>query len=351
MKIVLTGGGTGGHVIPALALCDTLQKEGYEIHYIGSHDGIEKQLVTNAKLPYYPISSGKLRRYIDKKNITDTARVVKGISDAKKVLKKIKPQVVFSKGGFVSVPVVIAARLAGIPVVIHESDISMGLANKIATKFATKVCVTFKETAPAIGSKAVVTGTPIRKELFAGDITKGRELTGFANNLPVVMVMGGSSGAVAVNNAIREALPRLMPLFNIVHICGKGNVDNSVTYSNYRQYEFVSKELPHLFALCDVIVSRAGSNAIQEFVALKKPSLLIPLPLSASRGDQIHNANSFKKDGYSMVLAQEDVNPDSLVKSLRDLHANKDKFIKKMASVDANSAVKAIVDVIKTATK
>jgi UDP-N-acetylglucosamine--N-acetylmuramyl-(pentapeptide) pyrophosphoryl-undecaprenol N-acetylglucosamine transferase len=346
-KIILTGGGTGGHVIPALALCVTLQKEGYEIHYIGSYKGIERELVHRKDLPYYSISAGKLRRYINKENVTDMFRTLKGVKEAKKHIKKIKPNIVFSKGGFVSVPVVIAAKLSGVPVIVHESDLSMGLANKISTKFAKKICVTFEETLKTVGNKAVYTGTPIRQEILSGDAKKGRTLAGFDNNLPVVLVMGGSSGAVRVNNAIRNALPKLVESFNVIHLCGKGNVDNSISPARYKQLEFASVELPHLYALCDVIISRAGSNALQEFLALKKPSLLVPLPLTASRGDQIQNANIFAKAGYATILEDENLNTENIISKLTELYKNKDKYVSNIENAQLPNAIDTIVQVIK----
>jgi len=306
-KIVLTGGGSAGHVTPNLALYEELKRD-YECFYIGSHEGIEKKLVSEHKIPYYSISTGKLRRYLSAKNFTDMFRVVRGFSDAKKALKEISPDVVFSKGGFVAVPVVLAARSLKIPVIIHESDITLGLTTKISAKFAKKVCVSFKETIELLPKeKTVFTGTPIRKFLFAGNPEKARKMCNFSNDKPVILAMGGSLGSVKLNTYLQEALEELLKSYNIAHIVGKNNINKSLENINgYKQFEYLSEELPDLLALSDIIVSRAGANAISEFLALRKPSLLIPLSKAASRGDQILNAESFKKQGFSKVIFEED---------------------------------------------
>ena len=307
-KIVLTGGGTAGHVTPNIALLPKLRELGYEIHYIGSYDGIEKKLIADFDIPYYGISTGKLRRYFDVKNFTDPFRVVKGFSEAKKILKQIKPDIVFSKGGFVSVPVVRAAASLKIPCIIHESDMTPGLANKLCIPVATKVCCNFPETLQNLpADKAVLTGSPIRGELTKGNKIAGLDLCGFSANQPVIMVIGGSLGAANVNKAVRDALPALLKDFQVVHLCGQGKVDNLLLNTKgYKQFEYVKAELKDLFAMADVVISRAGANAICELLALKKPNLLIPL-VSGSRGDQILNAKSFEAQGFSMVLSEDDI--------------------------------------------
>ncbi len=295
-KIVLTGGGTAGHVTPNIALIPFLKEAGYEIAYVGSYNGIEKSLMEDLGIPYTGIATGKLRRYLDPKNFTDPFRIIKGFGEAKKFLKQYKPDVIFSKGGFVSVPVVRAAGSLNIPCVIHESDMTPGLANKLCYGSAVKICCNFPETVSSLPQKkAVLTGTPIRTELFTGDAAKGRELCGFTDDKPVLMVTGGSLGAMAVNQAVRDALPSLLEKYNVVHLCGKNKVDNMMlTIPGYRQFEYIKDEMKDLFALADVIISRAGANAICEILALKKPNILIPLPSKASRGDQLLNAKSFE---------------------------------------------------------
>ena len=348
-KIVLTGGGIAGHVTPNIALIPELQKEGWEISYIGTEKGIERELIEREKIPYYAVRSGKLRRYLSKENLKDMFRVLGGISDAKKVLKKLKPDVIFSKGGFVAVPVVIAGSKLGIPVVIHESDITPGLANKIAMPHAKTVCTTFPETLKYIkGGKGVNTGSPIRKELFNSSKEKGLEICGFSADKPVILSMGGSLGAVKINNALRKALPSLLKDFQIIHLCGKGNADESLMNTqSYKQFEYVNEELKDLFAAADVIISRSGSNSISEFLALKKPSLLIPLSANASRGDQILNAESFERQGFSKVLQEENI--DKLEEEVRDLYNNRQKYIDAMEKSSASNGVDMIINEINKA--
>ena len=314
-RIILTGGGTAGHVTPNIALLPRLKELQYDIHYIGSYNGIEKKLITEQNVPYYGISTGKLRRYFDLKNLTDPFRVIKGCFEARKLIRTIKPDVVFSKGGFVSVPVVLAASAKKIPCIIHESDMTPGLANKISIPKASKVCCNFAETMENLpAGKAVVTGTPIRQELFAGDAVKAMTFCGFTEVRPTLLVIVGSSGSVRVNEAIRSCLPELTKKYNVIHLCGKGNIDESYNgTAHYVQFDYIKQELADLLALADIVVSRAGANAICEISALHKPNLLIPLSANASRGDQILNARSFEKQGYSMVLEEEEITDQKLL--------------------------------------
>ena len=344
--IVLTGGGTAGHVTPNLALIPELKKAGYNVIYISTEKGMERALVEKTGVEYHYVSTGKLRRYLSKDNFTDMFKVVKGIAEAKKLIKGLKPDIVFSKGGFVAVPVVLGAKFNGVPVIAHESDMTPGLANKIAMPFAKKVCTTFPETVKYIGKKGIHTGTPIRKELFEGSAEKGRKLCGFDNQKPVIMMMGGSLGSQKINKVLRYILPEITKDFQLVHICGKGNVDQSINITGYKQFEYLSEELPHVMACADMVISRAGSNSISEFLALKKPALLIPLSAKASRGDQILNAQSFEKQGYSLVLKEEDMTPESLLKSVKDLYSSKDSLISAMAKSPASNGVKNVMDVI-----
>ncbi len=348
-KIILTGGGTAGHVTPNLALCPELKKNGFEINYIGSYNGMEKDLVEKSGIPYYGISSGKLRRYFDLKNFTDPFRVMKGYFEARHLIKKLKPDVVFSKGGFVAVPVVMAASHAGIPVISHESDMTPGLANKLSLAFCTKICCNFPETLQYLPEdKAILTGCPIREELLTGDRESGLKLTGFNSSKPVLLVMGGSLGSVKVNQAVRSILPDLLKDYQIVHLCGKGNLDETLTsMPGYVQYEYMSEPLKHLFAMADIIISRAGANAICELLALQKPALLIPLSAAASRGDQILNAKSFKKQGFSDVLEEEDVTPETLYQAVLSLYENRETYIQAMKNSNQSNAVLRVVSLIK----
>lgn len=352
-KIVLTGGGTAGHVTPNIALIPHLQAAGYEVYYIGSKGGMEEELIKACNIPYYGVSSGKLRRYFDKKNFSDIFKVIKGIFQAKHLIKKIKPDVVFSKGGFVAVPVVIGAASNKVNVVCHESDITPGLANKLAMPFATAVCTTFPEAVKHIkDNKGIYTGTPIRDVLFTGSREKGLELCSFSGNKPVILIMGGSQGSVKVNNSIRELLNKLLPKYDIVHLCGKGNLDESLKYkTGYKQFEYISEELPDIFAMSDMVVSRAGSNAICEFLALHKPMLLIPLGLNASRGDQILNAKSFKKQGFAEVLDEEKMTKGSLFDTINKVFENRAEYIENMKKSQASDGIKAVMEIIKAATK
>ena len=354
MKIVLTGGGTAGHVTPNIALLEGLKSAGFdEIHYIGSQNGIEKTLMARyPEVTYHGIRAGKLRRYLSVKNLTDAFRVLAGCADAKKLIKKIRPDVVFSKGGFVAVPVVWAAHKYKIPVVAHESDITPGLANKISKRYASKICLNFPDALKEIPEPlGIYTGTPIREELFSGDREKARSVLGF-DSKKVILVMGGSLGAKAINEAVRKALPTLLSTYNIIHLCGKGNIDKSLEgTAGYRQFEFISDELPDFFALTDRIISRAGANAIHEFLALKKPMLLIPLPLSASRGDQILNARSFEKRGIAAVLNEEQLTTDTLQKGLACLEQDSDKIIQKMSEDNIADGTQKVLNVILQAVK
>lgn len=332
--IILTGGGTAGHVSLNQAIIPSLLELGYDVHYIGSEQGIEKELIGEAfpQVPFYGISSGKLRRYFSMKNFTDPFRVLAGVMQAFRIIKKVKPQVIFSKGGFVSVPVVMAAKMASIPVVIHESDVTPGLANKIALPFASHIFTIFEETLQHLPKeKATCTGSIIRQELFSGDKGKGLAVCGFTSKKPVLLVMGGSLGSVVLNDALRHNLPELLQTFQIIHLCGKGNVDKALdAMPGYKQFEYVTTELPHLLHAADFIVSRAGSNSIFEFLALDKPMLLIPLSAQKSRGDQILNANLFKKQGYAEVLEEEALTKETFMTSLHTLMKRKSEMIDTM---------------------
>ena len=348
-KILMTGGGTAGHVTPNIALMPALKEAGYDIEYIGSVNGMEKDLIQATGVPYHGISSGKLRRYFDWKNFSDPFRVIKGYGQAISLMKKIKPDVVFSKGGFVSVPVVLAAKHCHIPAIIHESDITPGLANRIAIKGAKKVRCNFPETMKYLPSdKAVLTGSPIRRELFSGNADNALKLCKFPDhNKPVLLIIGGSLGSKIVNEAVRKVLPELLEKFYIIHLCGKGNLDNSLTGTiGYAQFEYASSELTDMFALADMAISRAGANSICELLALHKPNILIPLSATASRGDQVLNAKSFKKQGFSFVLEEEELTADSLLNAVKEVYENRDKYISAMSQSGQMDSIGTIVELI-----
>lgn len=349
-RIILTGGGTAGHVTPNIALLPRLKELQYDIHYIGSYNGIEKELIEQFGIPYHGISTGKLRRYFSVQNFTDPFRVLKGLEDARKLVKILKPDVIFSKGGFVSVPVVLAGKSRRVPTIIHESDMTPGLANKISLSAATKVCCNFPETLEFLPEgKAVLTGSPIRQELLSGDKFKAREFLHFTSDKPVIMVVGGSLGAVAVNNAVREVLPELLKSYQVIHLCGRGKIDDSLKdLEGYAQFEYIKEELKDLFALTDIVISRAGANAICELLALHKPNLLIPLPANASRGDQILNARSFEKQGFSIVLEEESLTNDILLSSINQLYENRETYINAMKQSSQQNSIDTIIDLIES---
>lgn len=352
-KIVLTGGGTAGHVTPNLALLPSLIEQGFEVEYIGSYEGIEKSMAESKGIPYHGISSGKLRRYIDIKNISDPFRVVKGLRESFFLLRKLKPDIIFSKGGFVSVPVVLAAKMRKIPVIIHESDMTPGLANKIAFSGATYVCCNFPETLPLLPEgKGVVTGSPIRAELLSGNREKGLEYLGFNSDKPVLFITGGSLGSVFINEHIRDILDDLLEHFQVVHQCGKDNINHDLDNKvGYFQKETFKSSLPDIFAAADIVVSRAGANSICELLALKKPTLLIPLSKLASRGDQVLNADSFVKQGFSIKLEEEEIIASQnsrklLFDTIMKLYGDKNILVEKMSEYTREDSVGKVMNLI-----
>lgn len=348
-KIVMTGGGTAGHVTPNIALIPALKEAGYDISYIGSYNGIEKELIEAEGIPYTGIDSGKLRRYFDLKNFFDPFHVLHGYTQALGLLRKSKPDIVFSKGGFVSVPVVLAAKTCGIPAIIHESDITPGLANKLASKGAKKVCCNFPETLKYLpAEKAVLTGSPIRRELFNGNKEAARKLCNFPSPAkPVLLIIGGSLGSKAINEAVRKVLPELLESFHIIHLCGKGNLEHQLDgLVGYAQFEYASHELTDMLALADIAISRAGANSICELLALHKPNILIPLPAAASRGDQILNAKSFKAQGFSCVLEEETLTDELLLGTVKEVYANRQSYIDAMEGSGQMDSIATIMELI-----
>ena len=352
-RIVLTGGGTAGHVTPHLSLIPRLREMGYDIHYIGTENGIERQMM--AKFPditYHAVKSGKLRRYFSLQNFTDPFRVIWGALQSVGLMLKLKPDVCFSKGGFVSVPVVVGAWLCRVPAVCHESDLTPGLANRICSKFATKIATTFPECAKALGAKGVHTGTPLRPELFRGSRAAGLALAGFDGSKPVLLMTGGSLGAQSVNKCLRESLPKLLPHMDVLHLCGKGNLDESLASTpGYCQKEFLSEEMTDALAVADIVLSRAGSNTLSELLALHKPMLLVPYPLGASRGDQIENAKSYAREGLARVLMQEDMTPDTMTEGLLNLLAEKDELKARLEAYPVQDGTDAVLNLIQNAQK
>ncbi|THF76248.1 undecaprenyldiphospho-muramoylpentapeptide beta-N-acetylglucosaminyltransferase [Cohnella fermenti] len=345
-RILFTGGGSAGHVTVNLALIPQFLSDGWEVEYIGSETGIERELIASSlPIPYYPIATGKLRRYLSKDNIKDPFRVIKGVTQAYRHIRARRPDVVFSKGGFVSVPVVIGAWLNRVPVVLHESDLTPGLANKIASRFAVGICTTFPETEAYIGGgKCHYVGPVLREEIGMGGAERGLAFSGFSDGglsgdrKPVILVMGGSLGSMSINTAVRQALPELTQRFRVVHLCGRGHLDPAADNPDYRQFEYIDKELPDLLAMSDLIVSRAGSNSLFEFLSLKKPMLLIPLTKQQSRGDQLLNAASFERSGYAKVLQEERLDAAQLVRAVADLYSDKESYIRRMGDTPIGDA-------------
>ncbi|MEG1678320.1 MAG: undecaprenyldiphospho-muramoylpentapeptide beta-N-acetylglucosaminyltransferase [Clostridia bacterium] len=352
-KIVLTGGGTAGHVTPHLSLIPKLREAGYEIHYIGTENGIEREMIGKfPEITYHAVKSGKLRRYFSIQNFTDPFRVIQGAFQSIGLMRSIKPNVCFSKGGFVSVPVVIGAWLCHVPTVCHESDLTPGLANRICARFAWRVAATFPECAKALGTKGVLTGTPLRPGLLCGSRAAGLALCGFDGQKPVLLMTGGSMGAQSVNSCLRKALPELLPHMDVLHLCGKGNREESLqNLEGYCQKEFLSSEMPDALAMADIVLSRAGSNTLSELVAVHKPMLLVPYPLGASRGDQIENAKSYERQGLAQVLLQEEMTQQSLTAGLLKLLSQKDALKQALEDYPMQDGTEAVLKLIEDAQK
>ncbi len=353
MRIILTGGGTAGHITPNIALIPELKRAGFEIHYIGTKEGMERQLIGPLGIPYHTVHAGKLRRYLNLKNLTDLFQIARGFAESLAIVAKIKPNVVFSKGGFVSSPVVWASWFHRIPVVIHESDITPGLANKLSIPFASKICYTFPETKKYLPlAKGVLTGLPVRESLFGGDAAKAKRICGFNDNKPVIMIIGGSQGSEILNKAIRSVLGQITEKFDLCHICGENGTDSSLNQiRGYKQFDYVNEELPHLMAMADLVISRAGATTLFELLALKKPNLLIPLSKQASRGDQILNAYSFEKQGFSKALAEENLNPESLLTQVNSVYDSRDEYIAAMNASQINNGIQSVLTTIEMLAK
>ena len=349
--IVFTGGGTAGHVTPNLALIEKLDRAEWDIHYIGS-SGMEKDLLAGVgDVTYHEIDSGKLRRYLNLKTLSMPIHVQKGYLQAKRLIKELKPDVIFSKGGYVSVPVVAAAR-GKCPILTHESDYTPGLANKIDAHFADRVLVTFEDTVQYVkGGKGVHTGTPIRPELYSGSRERALAFTGLSGAKPVLLVTGGSLGAEPVNIAVRKALPQLLKTFDVVHLCGRGKVDDTVKADGYVQYDYIGSEMADLFALADVVCSRAGANAVFELLALHKPMLLLPLSAASTRGDQELNAKYFKAKGFAKILFASEVTPEALANELLALWNERDSYLETMRQAKGVDGTEAILNLIREAAK
>ncbi|AJY75626.1 undecaprenyldiphospho-muramoylpentapeptide beta-N-acetylglucosaminyltransferase [Paenibacillus beijingensis] len=352
-KIMFTGGGSAGHVTVNIALIPRFLQEGWSVEYIGSENGIEKQLVSAlSAVRYHGIATGKLRRYFDWQNVKDPFKVAKGVLQAYLLIKRQKPNVIFSKGGFVSVPVVLGAWLNKVPFIIHESDVTPGLANRLSIPFATGVCTTFPDTETFLPKgKNHYVGPVVRQDLKLGSADRGRQFCQFTDNKPVLLIMGGSLGSRKINETIRTGIDELTKRFQIVHLCGKGQIDSSIHCPEYKQYEYLNEELADVLAMTDVVISRAGANSIFELLALRKPMLLIPLPKEQSRGDQLLNAASFKKSGFCEVLFEEHLTVNTMISEIVQLFGNRQAYIKNMGNFEQKDALSVVFELIKQSAK
>ncbi|NGZ76751.1 undecaprenyldiphospho-muramoylpentapeptide beta-N-acetylglucosaminyltransferase [Saccharibacillus alkalitolerans] len=351
-RIVLTGGGSAGHVSVNLALIPVLRDQGWAIDYIGSEKGIEKELVSGLPgVSYHAIATGKLRRYFSLQNFTDPIRILKGVGQSRRLIRRLKPSVVFSKGGFVSVPVVLGAWMNRVPSLIHESDYSPGLANKLALPFASAICTTFPETAASLkAGKAVQIGSVVRPELKSGDASRGLAFLGFGGAKPVLLAAGGSLGSRALNANLRRNLDGVSETFDVVHLCGKNGIDPALEgRPGYRQFEYVNEEMADVLAAADAVFSRAGSNAIFEYLALRKPMLLCPLGRKQSRGDQILNADSFARAGYAETIDEDGWNDADFLSKLNALHDGRELYAARMSGADGGDPLQLLLRQIEQA--
>ena len=342
--VILTGGGTAGHCTPNLALIPYLRNDFEKIFYIGSENGIEKKLAENAGLEYYGVPCAKLSRSFTPENFAIPFKVFSGVRKAGAILDRLRPDVVFSKGGYVALPVVIAAKKRKIPVVAHESDYSPGLANRISARYCKKVLTSFPETAKDFKNGEYV-GSPVRDGIFGVPKDHALAFFGLTGEKPVLLVTGGSLGAQAINAAVSDALKELLPRYDIIHICGKGNLPEEKPQGGYRVYEFLDR-MEYAFACADACVTRAGANSLFEIMSLKIPAVLIPLPKGASRGDQILNAKYFQKKGLAYVLDQSALTAESLAFAVNSVYANRFNLRRNAEKHPVKSANREITRII-----
>lgn len=344
MQLLVVGGGSAGHVIPALPVIAAMQQAGAEVTFVGTHSGLEEELVASAGVTFHAISAGKFRRYFSWQNFTDLFRIGVGVVQAFFFIGRCKPDVVFSKGGFVSFPIAFASWLRRVPVVAHESDLTPGLANRLVLPFVDTLCVSFAQTKVAAGGARVVhTGTPLRTSILQGDAERGRQLLDVDTSRPLLIVTGGSLGADSLNAVVRDALPELAEHFVVVHVCGRGKL-KSIEAAGYLQFEYVDEGWGDMLAAADIVLSRAGANALFELLALRKLNLLVPLSAQASRGDQVANAAFAEESGYSVVVAEQALDTTSLMVALETLLAHRQQYQDALATFvvpDATAAITA----------
>ena len=336
MRLLLSGGGTAGHVLPHIAVLDALRKRGeqVEVLYVGSRNGPEQSYAREWGIPYKSIPVGKWRRYFDWKNLTDPLKVGAGVIKSLWIIQRFKPDVIFSKGGFVSVPILLAGHWLRVPIIIHDSDAVPGLTTRLTARWATKICLGYEAAAvylpQKVQSKIVVTGIPIRKELLKANAATGRKLAHFNAKKPIVLIMGGSLGAASINRAVQASLPKLTRLAQILHVAGTGKATLRAS-SSYRPYEYVGSELVHFYAMADVVVMRAGANSLAELETLGKPMILIPLGQDVSHGDQMVNAELLRERGAAIVIQDHELTGAYLEKELTIL-LKSPQVLKKMST-------------------
>lgn len=339
-KIVLTGGGTAGHIMPNLALLPALNKYFDCIHYIGSNNGMEKRLVSKKDIYFHTTDVVKMDRIHKLKNLKIPFVMIKAVKQAKVLLQRIEPNAIFSKGGYVSLPTCFAAWQLKIPIIIHESDMTLGMANKIVAKFASKIITSFEET-----KDGIFIGNPVREEIFQGKKSRAIENYHLSRDLPFLLIVGGSSGSTAINDAVYDALANLTTRYTIIHLSGtKG--DFSITRPNYIQLDY-AHDINDLYALANVVVSRGGANSLSELSALGKKTLVIPLPKGNSRGDQVENAISYQKRGHCLMLEQKNLNANTLFDAINTLHSTSSPNTTKGQKGINDRIVQEILDTIK----
>lgn len=341
--IVVTGGGTAGHVIPSIPIIQRLLADGLKVSFIGSTSGLEELLVEGVELDFYGITTGKLRRYFSFENLVDAFRVFVGIWQAFGLIRRIKPVVVFSKGGYVAFPVVFAAWLNRVPVVAHESDLTPGLANRLCLPFVKSLCLNFPETSVR-ARNVLVTGTAVRPDLLNGDAEQGRIWLGAPQAARVLVVVGGSLGAAAINQVVRESLARLCETYFVVHVCGAHQIDESYDRPGYAQYEYIANEWGDVLATADLVISRSGANALYELLALKKVNILIPLSRRVSRGDQIENAEMAERRGWSFVVPEENLNTDTLLSAVEFVERDRAYWLNNLQTFEVRDSVTLIYE-------
>ncbi|MBN1617608.1 MAG: undecaprenyldiphospho-muramoylpentapeptide beta-N-acetylglucosaminyltransferase [Spirochaetales bacterium] len=360
-SIVFTGGGTGGHIFPGLAVIEQLDRREHQIRWIGSSSGIDRSLVESADISFYGIPSGKLRRYASLKNFFDLFKIVAGFFCSLVLLIRFRPDVLFSKGGFVSVPPCFASRLLGIPVITHECDFSPGLATRLNARIASKILVSYPETARFFSettrARITVTGNPVRSAFYSGDPDAGRAFLSFTDNsLPIIFFQGGSLGAVQINDLVFESLPLLLPTCNIVHQTGQSTVSGAppctdpLVAQRYRPFPFIRGEMADVLAASYIVVSRSGANTIWECAAAGKPMILVPLEKGSSRGDQVENASYFQERGAACVLSGDQATAAQLVTLIHSLADNSPAYqvIQKASSaLGSHRPSQIIADIIR----